>query len=122
MNGHECGEIFSKDDNLQILTQAGENGTSVSVVGGTYPTCPLNKDIHMSLCYMDRLLGLDIHSQTITTGPGMKLSHLTRLLETVNLTLDIHGRLPDLAVVDAISIGAFGSTLYLPDTVLVWRW
>lgn len=106
------------EDVKTILTQAGENGTPVSVVGGTYPTCPLNRDIHMCVCYMDRLLGLDILNQTVMTGPGMKLSHLTRLLETVNLTLDIQGTLPDLAVVDAISIGAFGSTSYLPDTVL----
>jgi len=122
------------EDVKEIVTQAGENGASVCVVGGSYPTPPLTRDILVSLCYMDRLLGLDINNRTVVTGPGMRLSQLTRLLETVNLALDIEGRMVDLTVIDAISIGAFGSCSLLPDTVasvcvvtanadtVVWTW
>ena len=40
--------------------------------------------------------------------PGMRLAVLSGLLETVGLSLDLRGRLPDLAVVDALAIGLIG--------------
>ena len=44
----------------------------------------------------------------VIAEPGMRLSVLTSLLETVGLSLDLSGRLPDLAVVDALAIGLIG--------------
>ena len=40
--------------------------------------------------------------------PGMRLAALAALLETVGLSLDLSGRLPNLAVVDALAIGLQG--------------
>ncbi len=37
----------------------------------------------------------------------MHLSTLTRILESVHLTLDVQGRVPDLTVCDAINAGTF---------------
>ena len=35
----------------------------------------------------------------------MKLSVLSRILETVSLSLDLYGKVPDLSVGDAIAVG-----------------
>ena len=45
---------------------------------------------------------------SVTVESGMKLSVLFRILETVSLSLDFYGRLPDLTVIDAVAVGAFG--------------
>jgi hypothetical protein len=37
-----------------------------------------------------------------------RVASLTALLETVGLSLDLSGRLPNLAVVDALAIGLIG--------------
>ena len=53
----------------------------------------------------------------------MKLSVMCRILETVSLGLDIFGRVPDLTVIDAIAVGAFGANAVLMhsiNTVEVW--
>ena len=35
----------------------------------------------------------------------MKLSTLNRVLESVHLSLDLYGRVPDLAICDAVAAG-----------------
>ena len=45
----------------------------------------------------------------VTAEPGVKLSNLISILETVNMTLELSGPLPDLALVDAIAIGLTGT-------------
>ena len=41
----------------------------------------------------------------VTVEGGMKLANLSRVLESVSLGLDLFGRIPDLAVCDAIAVG-----------------
>ena len=41
----------------------------------------------------------------VTVEPGMRISSLSRILETVSLSLDVYGRVPDLTVCDAIAVG-----------------
>jgi hypothetical protein len=45
---------------------------------------------------------------SVMAEPGMRLASLTALLETVGLSLDLSGRLPNVAVVDALAIGLIG--------------
>lgn len=107
------------DDLVEILAQARDNKTQVKVVGGTFPVSTVRGDILVDLTYMDRLLGLDIHQQTVIAEPGMRLAALTSLLETVGLSLDLTGgRLPDLAVVDALAIGLLGAGSGICDSLL----
>ena len=47
----------------------------------------------------------------------MKLSVMCRILETVSLGLDIFGRVPDLTVIDAIAVGAFGANAVLMHSI-----
>ena len=47
----------------------------------------------------------------------MRLSVLSRILETVSLSLDVYGRVPDLSVCDALSVGAFGGSAVLMGSV-----
>ena len=47
----------------------------------------------------------------------MKLSVLCRILETVSLGLDVFGRVPDLTVIDAIAVGAFGANAVLMHSI-----
>ncbi len=54
---------------------------------------------------MDRLVGLDVYQQTVTVESGMRLSALSKILETVSLSLDVYGRVPDLAVCDSVAVG-----------------
>jgi hypothetical protein len=89
------------------------------VVGGTFPLAPYSKeDILVSLRCMDKLLGLDVHQQTVTAEPGVRLSTLISILETVNMTLELAGPLPDLALADAIAIGLTGTSGSLSANVL----
>ena len=65
---------------------------------------------------------------------GIKLSRLSQVLETISLSLHIRGRVPDLAICDAIAIGIGGSTrdflasivsveVALPNCCIVtWTW
>ncbi len=53
-------------------------------------------------------LYISLRMRRVIAEPGMRLSVLTSLLETVGLSLDLSGRLPDLAVVDALAIGLIG--------------
>ena len=41
----------------------------------------------------------------VSVESGMKLSVLCRILETVSLSLDVYGRIPDLTICDAIAVG-----------------
>lgn len=121
---------------VSVLGQARDNGTSVKVVGGSFPTVPVHGDILVNLEHMDRLLGLDLQQKTVVTEPGMLLSTLSNMLATVNLCLDLSGRVPDLTVIDAISIGGLGSkpsglissllsvTVLTPgsDDPVTWSW
>lgn len=121
---------------VSVLGQARDNKTSVKVVGGSFPTAPVHGDILVNLEHMDRLLGLDLQQKTVITEPGMLLSTLSNMLATVNLCLDLSGRVPDLTVIDAISIGGLGSkpsgltssllsvTVLTPgsDDPVTWSW
>jgi len=109
----KCGE-----DVLEILTQARDNKTQVKVVGGKFPSSFSKEDVVVNLQYMDKLIGLDVHQQTVIAEPGMQLSHLSALLETVNLTLDLAGPIPDLTIVDAMAIGLIGSSGSLAKNIL----
>ncbi len=61
---------------------------------------------------MNLTVGLHIYislgMRRVIAEPGMRLSVLTSLLETVGLSLDLSGRLPDLDVVDALAIDLIG--------------
>lgn len=98
----------SVEDLLTIMAQARDNGTTIKVVGGSFPTSSAPGDILVSLQYMDRLLGLDTNNKTVTVEPGMKLSTLSSLLGTINLTVDMRGRVPDLSVLDCVAVGGPG--------------
>jgi len=109
-----CGE-----DVVEILNQARDNSSQVKVVGGTFPSSSASKeDIILNLQYMDKLLGLDVHQQTVIVEPGMSLAHLCGILETVNLSLDLAGPIPDLSVVDAVAIGLIGSSGSLAKNII----
>ena len=41
----------------------------------------------------------------MTVESGMRMSVLSRILETVSLSLDVYGRVPDLSICDAIATG-----------------
>jgi len=107
------------EDLVDILGQARENQTQVKVVGGTFPLAPTTKeDIVVSLSCMDKLLGLDVHQQTVTAEPGVRLSNLSSILETVAMTLQLTGPLPDLSLVDAIAIGLTGTSGSLSASII----
>lgn len=55
-------------------------------------------------CRDELILQTILFPRVIVEG-GMHLSTLTRILESVHLTLDICGRVPDLTVCDAINAG-----------------
>ena len=93
---------------LGILAQARDNGSSLKIVGGSCPVCHGSEDIVVSLQHMDRLLGLDTAARTVTVEPGMTLSALATILASINLGVDVAGRVPDLAVTDALAIGGPG--------------
>jgi len=96
------------EDLLTIMAQARDNGTTVKVVGGSFPSSHAPGDIIVSLQYMDRLLGLDANSKTVMVEPGMKLSTLSSLLASINLTVEVAGRVPDLTVLDCVAVGGPG--------------
>ncbi|XP_023332500.1 L-gulonolactone oxidase [Eurytemora carolleeae] len=109
-----CGE-----DVLEILTQARDNKTQVKVVGGSFPLSSESpEDVILNLNLMNKLIGLDVHQQTVIAEPGMLLSHLSALLETVNLSLDLAGTVPDLSIVDAIAVGLAGCGGTLAKNIL----
>ncbi|XP_059091146.1 L-gulonolactone oxidase-like [Tigriopus californicus] len=96
------------EDLCEILKQVRENGSSIRVSCGSFPFRPLKDDIVVNLGRMDKLLGLDIQEKRVTVEPGMKLSALFKILETVSLSLDMVGRVPDLTIGDALAIGLSG--------------
>jgi len=101
----------SVEELLTVLGQARDNGTVVSVVGGSFPSCDSGPgEVTVNLISMDRLLGLDTSQRSVTVEPGMRLSALSALLATVHLCLDISGRVPDLTVLDALAVGCSGSS------------
>jgi len=117
----KCEVLYPKcgEDVLEILAQARDNKTQVKVVGGTFPQSTYaQEDVTVNLQCMDKLIGLDVIQQTVIAEPGMLLSHLSAILETVNLALDIAGPVPDLTITDAISIGLIGSSGTLAKNVI----
>ena len=96
------------EDLVTILDQARENGTSLKIVGGVYEFSYGKEDILVSLQNLDRLLGLDTNTNTVTVEPGMKLSTLTALLSSIKLSVDLAGRVPDLTIVDYLALGGPG--------------
>lgn len=96
------------EDLSEILKQVRENGSSVRVSCGSFPFRPLKDDIVVNLSRMDKLLGLDIHEKRVTVEPGMRLSALSKILETVSLSLNMSGRVPDLTIGDALAVGLAG--------------
>ena len=49
---------------------------------------------------------------------GIKLSKLSKVLETISLSLHLRGRVPDLSICDAIAVGAAGSTKDFLSSIL----
>ena len=93
---------------MTILAQARDNGSSLKIVGGDYHVTQTKEDIIVSLRYMDRLLGLDTSAKTVTVEPGMKVSTLSSILATINLSVDLGGRVPDLTITDCLAVGGPG--------------
>lgn len=108
----------SYDDILEILRQAKDNGTSLKVTGGTFPISAGPKEIVIDIQYINRLVGLDIYQKRVVVESGMRLSTLNRILESVNLSLDLQGRVPDLTLCDAIAAGVFGGSSSLMSIVV----
>ena len=54
-----------------------------------------------------------LHFQTsrVVVESGMRLSALSRILESVHLSLDLYGKVPDLTICDAIAAGNTASIL-----------
>ncbi|XP_040578787.1 L-gulonolactone oxidase [Lepeophtheirus salmonis] len=105
------------EDVLDILQQATDNGTPVKVTGGTFPTRHHTTDIVIDLRYMNKLIGLDVTTSTVIVESGIILSDLESILESVALSIDSFGRIPNLTVVDAISVGAFGGNASLLSSI-----
>lgn len=93
---------------MTILAQARDNRSSLKIVGGDYHVTQTKEDIIVSLRYMDRLLGLDTSAKTVTVEPGMKVSTLSSILATINLSVDLAGRVPDLTITDCLAVGGPG--------------
>ena len=98
----------SIEDLREIVFQARDNGTTLKIVGGSYHLSYNKDDIIVSLQFMDRLLGLDTSTRTVTVEPGMRLSTLSSILSSINLCLDVAGRTPDLTVSDCLAVGGPG--------------
>ena len=97
------------EDLVAILTQARDNGSSLKIVGGSFPVSSGSReDIVVSLARLDRLLGLDTAAATVRVEPGMRLHTLLPLLQSVNLRLELAGRVPDLALADCLALGGPG--------------
>ena len=47
----------------------------------------------------------------VVVESGMRLSALSRILESVHLSLDLYGKVPDLTICDAIAAGNTASIL-----------
>ncbi|CAB4058106.1 unnamed protein product [Lepeophtheirus salmonis] len=91
--------------------------TPVKVTGGNipYPT-PYNGYCDRSTIY-EQTIGLDVTTSTVIVESGIILSDLESILESVALSIDSFGRIPNLTVVDAISIGAFGGNASLLSSI-----
>ena len=84
------GQLFSRpevctvlypeclEELVTILDQARDNGSSLKIVGDVYQFSYGKEDIIVSLQHLDRLLGLDTNTNTVTVEPGMKLSSLSK--------------------------------------------
>ena len=81
-----------------------------AVIAGDYHVTQTKEDITVSHRYMDRLLGLDTSAKTVTVAvePGMKVSTLSSILATINLSVDLAGRVPDLTITDCLAVGGPG--------------
>ena len=93
---------------VTILDQARQNGSSLKIVGDNYQFSYGKEDIIVSLQHLDRLLGLDTNTNTVTVEPGMKLSSLAAMLASIKLSLDLGGRVPDLTIADCLAVGGPG--------------
>ena len=96
------------EDVMAVLEQARQNGSTLKVVGDVYQFSYGPEDIIVSLQYLDRLLGLDTNTNTVTVEPGMKLSNLSVLLSSIQLSVDLAGRVPDLTIADCLAVGGPG--------------
>ena len=76
--------------------------------GVDYHVTQIKEDIIVSLRYIDRLLGLDTPAKTLTVEPGMKVSTLSSILATINLSVDLAGCVPDLTITDYLAVGGPG--------------
>lgn len=54
----------------------------------------------------------------VTVECGMRLSNLFKILETVSLSLDMFGRVPDVTICDAIAVGTFGTNCSLTSSLV----
>ena len=69
--------------------------------GVDYHVTQIKEVIIVSLRYIDRLLGLDTSAKTVTVEPGMKVSTLSNILATINLSVD-------LTITDCLEVGGPG--------------
>ena len=78
--------------------------------GVDYHVTQIKEVIIVSLRYIDRLLGLDTSAKTVTVAvePGMKVSTLSSILATINLSVDLAGCVPDLTITDCLEVGGPG--------------
>ena len=76
--------------------------------GVDYHVTQIKEDIIVSLHYIDRPLGRDTPAKTVTVEPGMKVSTLSSILATINLSVDLAGRVPDLTITDCLAVGGPG--------------
>ena len=58
------------------------------------------------------------HHSSVVVESGMRLSTLSKVLESVHLSLDLYGRVPDLTLCDAISAGVFGGSSSLMSVIV----
>jgi len=102
--------LYPKDieELLQIIAQAKDNSSTMKIVGESLHTNYNKNDIIVSLVNLNKLLGLDTNNKSVTVEAGMKLSVLSSILASVNLCLDISGRIPDLTICDCLAVSGPG--------------
>ncbi|XP_047108650.1 L-gulonolactone oxidase-like [Schistocerca piceifrons] len=102
--------FYPKDlvDVFKILKQVKENCVTVKCCGGTYPVSE-NGDVLISLNNLRRILWYDPAEQILTVEAGVTLKEILKCVEYFNATLELYGTLPDMAVIDAVSIGLIGA-------------
>lgn len=121
-------------DLLKIMCQAKENSLRVKHFGGAYPISSEGSEVLLSLSRMKRIVWYDPDQRTITVEGGITLSELLKRMEYINYTIELYGTIPDMTLLDAISVGLIGSSgtiarclktchvLQSDGLLLEWQW